>query len=646
MKIDQNHIFEIEFKKRKGSGPKTLNFLSNRSPTSVNDNYSQYWNFSDSSAPHNVYAYIDSYRFGTGTGKKSGTINLANYNINLQLVDPNYESLESMYMQVGDQWMKGKSLKGGREFRFNLAAKNDVANYLSSKEYYGQNTSTRSFTFFEYPKSTTDNNYFGKNNIVVTVGPDSYTTDIKEKIIKSSDLTGWKDLQFDNLNIGGNFYNVKVGAFADQLLQQANQKAINFQFDKATDAKEIKTTQTIIFQPVSSKSTEDWERFIIDWNQPIRVSGSSKHPAQALINGKNQRENSAPYTGNNKGFGKFFNSMLEISSTYQPQKNAKYGTKPSTAIEGMTFLDPPSRGEGTVQVNSPYVPHIRDTNWWDKNYPKSQKIGRGSKIYLQRLTKAIESFQDGLFTTSTPQQVRSQLFDNQIIGGWAPQSDGIEDGTSNLTSGRNFYHVNDDSIKLLNNNQTFIQNTIHQGQAGSPLSFAYGASNNNVNNVKSDGLYIHRITQPNGIVGDPLGGLILDYWGFNDVGYGPAEFNGIYIPSMYDENTKINANSMKSMGKITAADPEYLRDEQSSEGGNYRAGGYTITNSNSYVQIDNPLQAYISEQPQSEPMLVQVPTQSQNDVIGNAKFYGNNRELVNVDVYGASENNIFTQSAA
>ena len=82
---------------------------------------------------YNTYNYIDSYRFGTGIGKRAGTINLANYNIDLKLVDPNYKALSKMWMQVGDQSMEGKPSKGGRAFRFNLGAKDEVADYLGSK---------------------------------------------------------------------------------------------------------------------------------------------------------------------------------------------------------------------------------------------------------------------------------------------------------------------------------------------------------------------------------------------------------------------------------------------------------------------------------------------------------------------------------
>ena len=84
---------------------------------------------------YNTYNYIDSYRFGTGIGKRAGTINLANYNIDLKLVDPNYKALSKMWMQVGDQSMEGKPSKGGRAFRFNLGAKDEVADYLGSKKY-------------------------------------------------------------------------------------------------------------------------------------------------------------------------------------------------------------------------------------------------------------------------------------------------------------------------------------------------------------------------------------------------------------------------------------------------------------------------------------------------------------------------------
>lgn len=38
-----------------------------------------------------------------------------------------------------------------------------------------------------------------------------------------------------------------------------------------------------------------------------------------------------------------------------------------------------------------------------------------------------------------------------------------------------------------------------------------------------------------------MGGLILDYWGFDDADYGPAEFNKIYVPSMNNGQHDANA---------------------------------------------------------------------------------------------------------
>ena len=646
MKTD--HIFNISINKRQGKGPKKLKFLEDRSPSSENVNIQQ-WNFSNSQ-PNNIYYYIDSYRFGTGTGKSSGTLNLANYNIILSISDKNYPSLDKMYMQIGNQSLRGKKLNNGRRFRFNLGASKGVSNYLKSNDFYPDNRSTRSFTFFEYPTKATNKTYFGKNNIVVTVGPDAYTGLIgSDNAINSSELKNWEDLQFNNVDIGGEKYNIKVGALADQLLQQSKRKAINFKFDQALDASQTKATQAIIFQTVDSPPEKNWQRFMLDWDQPISVGGSAQEPGAALIDGGRQRQSSLPYTGDSTGFGKFFNSMLEVSSTYKPSKTAKYGTAPSTSIQGMTFLDPPSRGEGTVQVNSTYVPHIRTSSWWDKDYNKNDDLSTTSAAYMDRLVQSIQLFQQAKasnsLTYSVPSKVRSELFDNQIIGGWAPQSDGIEDATARLISGRNFYHVNDDSIKLLNRGQTFLQNTIHQGQAGAPLSFGYGASGNDVQNVTSDGLYIHRITQP-AKDNDPLLGLILDSWSFRGKSYGKATFNDIYIPSM--ENSQgIEANAMDKMGKITAADPSQLRDNGPlpDSGGIYRAGGYKITNSKSYVHISKPLQTYVSLDPNNPKQITvqEVPPNSQNTIIQTANFNDPNDQTVSVDVYGSNVNTIMAE---
>ena len=105
------------------------------------------------------------------------------------------------------------------------------------------------------------------------------------------------------------------------------------------------------------------------------------------------------------------------------------------------------------------------------------------------------------------------------------------------------------------------------------------------------------------------------------------------------------ANAMASMGKITAADPSYFKKigryfGQVSKTGDYRAGGYTISNSNSYIPIQNALQAYVQEQPKSDATYQPVGDKTQDSVIGTARFDGDGG-IVNVKVYGASTNNIY-----
>ena len=630
--MDQSHIFDITIEKRKGSGPKKLKFLSDRSPTSENFYTDYQWDFT-TSGDFKKYYYIDSYRFGTGTGRKSGILNLSNYDITLSLTDKDYKDLDEMLMQVGDQSMKGAT-NDGRTFTFNLGKNKGVKNYLSSNKHYPENLSSRSFTFFEYPKEDSMQNYFGKNNIVVTVGPGAYTfpSEVSQgKVIPTSSLTTWESLQFDDFSIGGQQYNIKVGALADQLLRQPVRTAINLKFDEQLDASLVKATQAIIYQEVDNNrknNSAGWNTLMLDWDQPIGVYGDSSKPGQALVDGTNQlAENVKNSPDSVAQFSQFFNSMLEISSTYSSKKRSKYKTTPSTSIQGMTFLNPPSRRYGTVTVNSPYVGHVRTSNWWDTSYPNSKKITTGDSAYKNRLSQALEyaiSQSDNL-PRNVPESVASQLFDNQIIGAWVGQSDAIEDGTANLTSGRNFYHVNDDSIKVLNKQQNFLQNTIHQGTAGSPISFGYGASGNTISDPKVDGLYIHRITQPQGTYNDPDGqrGLFLLDWPLiNGKDYGPATFNEIYIPNVENTN-RVKANALMSMGSFDV-------NEADSTIGDYNIGGFDINNSKSYIDIKYPLRVFLNGDPVGNKP---VSSGSQNSIVYQNSFIN---EDVEVNVYGAS----------
>lgn len=631
------HIFDVSINKRSGvasNGPQSLKWIEERSPYSVN-NFDDFWEFKPKG--YNKYYFIDSYRFGTGTGKNSGTLDLSNYEIVLSLKDDGYEELDGLWMQVGDQNMLGEKSVDGRSYSFDLS-KNGVPKYLSSDDHYPDNLSSRSFTFFEYPENQSDENYFGKNNIVVTVGPDAYTGFNGFTKIPSSQLRKWGQLQF-SVGIGPKTYNVKVGALADQLLRQTKRKPINFQFDKQLDASKVKATQAIIYQEVGKGYGDDegWGTFMLDWNQPISVSGVKQDPGEALIDGAKQRDMFLPNEPDSvSGFGQFFNSMLEISSTYPSKKTSSYGTTPSSSIQGMTFLNPPARKMGGVTVNTPYVEHVRANTWWDQDYSSKTSITKNSSIYKTRLTAALARATQNELPRNVPTKAASQIFDNQIIGGWIYQSDAIEDGTFRGLSGRNFYHVNDDSIKLLNGGQQFIQNTIHQGKAGSPMSYGYGASSNNVDGTRVEGLYIHRITQPYGRNAssdnpDPTDGLFNLKWTFeNDHSYGyDSKFDNIYIPSMRQQKPGIDieSNALLSMGTFQTKN---WWDGSKGESGDYSLGGFKINNSNSDIDIKYDLR--VPQQFSSS--LKDVPPNSQNEII-----YASS-DPVNIIVRGASCPNI------
>ena len=183
--------------------------------------------------------------------------------------------------------------------------------------------------------------------------------------------------------------------------------------------------------------------------------------------------------------------------------------------------------------------------------------------------------------------------------------------------------------KVLNKQQNFLQNTIHQGTAGSPISFGYGASDNTISDPKVDGLYIHRITQPKGTYDDPDGrrGLFLLDWPFvNGKEYGPATFNEIYIPNVENAN-RVKANALMSMGSFDV-------NEAGSTIGDYNIGGFDINNSKSYVDINYPLRVFLNGEPvDNNP----VYSGSQDSIVYQNSFVN---EDVEVNVYGASCPNI------
>ena len=608
-----------------------------RTPGKASDEIA--WNFKNT-GQYKTYEALDFYQFSTGSGTAAANLDLSKYSIVLK-PRTNPQQVTGLFMQIGDQSMMAK--KSGNKYVFNLSKKSNVKNFLqgkTSKNYPGYN-GVRTFTIFEYTQNDNNDNYFGKNNIVISTSPIKYDLPTANTTtIKASDLPMWRDsYQTIRWNEGGKDVNVYVGGIAEQMLKQTSRKDINFVVDEKIDSEQKLASQLVLVLKDPGDKFNDYQAaaFILDWDKKVNAVGSNN--GNALIDGTNQSKHSYK----NDDFFKFFNGLLDISSSYKAKNNNDY----STSVQGITFLNPPTRNSSSVQVNSNNFSFVPADEWWINNDSTMQ----------QRLSKAVNDFLDKkaqyMEKGSRIDKVRTNIFDNQIVGGWVGASDGFESGSNNLFSGRNFTHISDDNLKIYGNNQNFIENTIHQGAYGAPISFAYGAGNGPKFNANVDGLYIHRITQPDGIIhpdpADQYGGLIMDWFSYKNYtknqdykqgGFGQATFKNIYIPQVNVGNQCTNA--LHSMGTIEASEyntRKYVMGYPPSDSGSYKAGGYTFKNSTSYVNISQPLTAYIQDFNKTT-RIVPGPS-SQSTVIEEAHWLSTGGGgHVDVDVYGSSKSNI------
>lgn len=616
-----NHLYNISIHKTNNKNSK-LKLIPGRSAATINSCQTSEkprdqdaWKYNDIDA----YEFLDFYRFTTGSDSDT---DLSKYTIKLT-PKKGYKPVNSLFMQIGNQSMASKNTNGA--YTFKLSKNNGVKKYLNgstSNNYIGDN-GVRTFSIFEYPKGSNNDNYFGKNNIVISTGPDYYDLQNNAKTIRLSSLPKALNSQKVKLD-NGKTVSVYIGGIADKLLKQNNRKNINFVVNKKINTENQLPSQYIIVTDEDPANLDNWSLFSLGWDKTINVIGDKN--GAALIDGTEQSK----HTYSETPFYQFFNGMLDIQSSSTEQY--------STSIQGITFLNPPTRNMGTVQANAPFWDFIETSKWWGSN----------NTSYKSRLKNAVEAFYGGGNSKYVKDSTSTNLFDNQIVGGWLGASDGIESGTPGLYSGRNFFHVSDDSLKLLSKNQNFLENTLHQGAYGSPLSFAYGTGNGPIRNTHVDGLYLHRITQPKGILNtwDNRGGLVMDWFEFRSNtqdpvtgkpgGYRNATFENIYIPQVSDtiKGTKKDANALKSMGYISAVqNPRGI--ENDSAPGKYEAGGYTFKNFKSYVDIEDPLFAKV-QQGNDYLEINPVPKQSQSAIIAKAYFASSIPGETFVDVYGSN----------
>ena len=563
------------------NNPKKLNQSKKQSFGTANNPQSEYaWQFRNSpDQKFAFYEFLDFYRFHS----TDPNLDLSHYTIKLQ-PKKGTAPLSTMWMQIGDQSMEGTS--SGKAWLFKLSTNtkdSQIKKYLRSPGQYKGFNSARTFTFFEYPTKKNNTNYFGKNNLVLSIGP-NYEIEATKKIYAS------KLKPQSKLIVKKNGFTIIPGSLAQKLLTFDQQKPLNLYIDKTINSAKKLLTQSVIY---SSDNGNSWNIFMLDYSQPLNVIGDG-----GTVDGSYQSNH--PPSPNNNPFTKFHNALLDVQSSFSPSNSKKKSW--SSTIQGVTFKNPATRYQGTVTANSGYQDIVtKDAYFVNKN-----------ASWKRRLLTAVETHskckddspcsQPGILQEKSFNNSRSHVFDNHIVGGWKGASDGIEVGTPSANSGRNFFHVSDDAIKMTNKNQQFYGNTIHQGAVGAPLSFAYGAGKGPSKNIDVNGLFIHRITQPNGIYTDKdpresYAGLVMDWYAFNQSnqdpltgvgGYGPAHFETIYIPSMKNTNG-VEANSMSSYGYISTVREKDLSrpDFGSDSSGYYRAGGYTFENRKVDIDVTN-----------------------------------------------------------
>ena len=425
--MSQN-LYNISILRSSGgsNNPKRLYESKGQSFGTTNNPQSEYaWQFRNSKDQQfTIYEFLDFYRFHS----PDPNLDLSHYTIKLQ-PKKGTSPLSTMWMQIGDQSMEGTSSGKAWLFKLSSNTKNSqIKKYLSSPGQYKGLKSARTFTFFEHPINENNANYFGKNNLVLSIGP-NYEIEATKKIYAS------KLKPQNKLMVKGNGFTIIPGSLAQKLLTFDQQKPLNLYIDKTINSAQKLLTQSVIY---SSDNGKSWKIFMLDYSQPLNVIGDG-----GTIDGTYQ-SNHPPLPKNNS-LTKFHNALLDIQSSFNPSNSKKNPW--SSTIQGVTFKNPATRYQGTVTANSGYQDIVTKNAYF---------VGKNAS-WKQRLLAAVETHnrceddtpcsQPGILQKTSFNNSRAHVFDNHIVGGWRGASDGIEAGTPYANSGRNFFHVSEMPLK-------------------------------------------------------------------------------------------------------------------------------------------------------------------------------------------------------
>ncbi|MDG1806294.1 MAG: hypothetical protein P8I27_00230 [Pirellulaceae bacterium] len=258
----------------------------------------------------------------------------------------------------------------------------------------------------------------------------------------------------------------------------------------------------------------------------------------------------------NEAQRKICTGLLDISTGYQANPSQD---DYAIDVAGVTFAYPGKRNEGAVQLNA-----------WN-TFDWSGATASDSFATLRRNLVANQPKRMSRTPHGQPAALDAvKVFDTKIIGGWADASDGIETMAAESFFDRNFFHVNDDSIKLRAANVTFNNTTLWQGNVGAAINpSAYGYVDQSIEGCQVKGVFVHRVTHRfnpgDGLAqDDDLGALISNRTGFSDDYFETDNdvlslqglfVSGLYVPSLVNDAAKQDANSISRVIVLSAINP-------------------------------------------------------------------------------------------
>jgi len=612
------------------NGQDSDTFVRSNGQTDHNDNSqgSDHWTLFKDQQGFSEYQVLDFFRFYTNLNPND-PFRWDDYSIRIRSL-PGHGVVSDMWLQVGNQSMQGNSLGNGT-WQFDFKDNPGLLDYLNGTDLMqtqdwvkagvgnpntAVNSAYRTFTIIPY----FNNNNHGRDSVVVSTGPQFYDVsqdfDPARQVVSVSTSSGdLKDVQIFNDVISdnsGTAYNIYVGSIADWMLRQEFTNHLHLIVDGHNGSSTVENGDSglLLSQYLYIEKSQDSDKDGNNWlvwlpnDFQIAVTGTNQDAASAdqslqgaKIDGLGSR--GGTFNDNKKGF---YNGLLDIFSEYTAAQFT------SAQVSGITFTNPVTRNSGSVHVNTNFSPagYVPTKSWFEfwSDDPQKTAEQKSNEAYgerLQNVLTALETFAlvndiNGQSTTSV------KLWDNQILG-WETASDGFEVSSPNLFSAKNFIKVNDDALKVLSHNQTFVENTIHLGPSGAGINISgYGASNGAVHDNKIAGTFAHRIVNPVETENNQgstisFGGFLADWtaWGLRltspgNFGISNNDIRDIYMPSAYNGAIDVDANQLGRNG-ITSAVSEVgggrdiFRNKifDAPAGSTFKGGGYTIENWNNYL---------------------------------------------------------------